>query len=156
VKYTKEFLQTAVTDSLSVAGVLRLLGAKHAGGSHAHITRKIKQFGIDTSHFLGKGSNRGTGHRGGNKKKTPSEWFVLGKETDCRVHGRLLKRALLESGVPELCAQCGQLPIWNGKPLVLSPDHENGKFWDNRKENLKLLCPNCHSQSSTFAGRNRR
>jgi 5-methylcytosine-specific restriction endonuclease McrA len=51
---------------------------------------------------------------------------------------------------------CGQQPMWNGKQLVLILDHINGINNDNRLENLRLLCPNCNSQTPTFAGRNAR
>lgn len=50
-KYTRELLADAVAKSESVAGVLRHLGLNQAGGTHAHVNRTIKAFGIDTSHF---------------------------------------------------------------------------------------------------------
>ncbi len=49
-----------------------------------------------------------------------------------------------------LCTLCGQGPEWNGKVLVLQLDHENGDCTDNRLENLRFMCPNCHSQTETF------
>jgi len=64
-----------------------------------------------------------------------------------------IKRRMLQHGVPECCAECGQSAVWNGRPLVLQLDHINGVFNDNRFENLRLLCPNCHSQTPTYAGR---
>jgi hypothetical protein len=50
-KYTCELLTEAVANSFSISGVLRYLEIPLAGGTHAHISRKIKRFGIDTSHF---------------------------------------------------------------------------------------------------------
>ena len=52
-KYTEELLRDAVENSVSIAGVLRYLGVVQSGGMHAHISRSIKRFGIDTSHFMG-------------------------------------------------------------------------------------------------------
>lgn len=66
-----------------------------------------------------------------------------------------LKRRLLNAGMlANKCSICGQLPIWNGIPLVLHIDHINGIHNDNRIENLRMVCPNCHSQTSTFSGKN--
>jgi hypothetical protein len=56
----------------------------------------------------------------------------------------------------ELCVSCNTRPWWNEQPLVLHLDHINGNREDNRSENLRMLCPNCHSQTSTYAGRNRK
>ena len=64
---------------------------------------------------------------------------------------RLITAGLLR---PE-CAECG-LTEWRGKPLSLELDHINGDKHDNRFENLRLLCPNCHSQTETYSGRNLR
>lgn len=72
-----------------------------------------------------------------------------------RIPGERLKRYILSLEVMlYLCGLCGQGPEWNGKPLVLQIDHINGDRTDNRLENLRFLCPNCHSQTETFAGRN--
>jgi hypothetical protein len=54
----------------------------------------------------------------------------------------------------EQCECCNHLPEWNGKYLALQVHHVNGKNKDNRPNNLQLLCPNCHTQTDTFAGRN--
>lgn len=59
-----------------------------------------------------------------------------------------------EETTPDACEGCGIGPIWNGKPLHLQVDHKNGNSRDCRKENLQKLCPNCHTQTPTYAGRN--
>ncbi len=65
-----------------------------------------------------------------------------------------LKRRLREEQIlEEKCNECGITTLWNNKPLVLQLDHINGINNDNRLCNLRLLCPNCHSQTNTFAGR---
>ena len=64
---------------------------------------------------------------------------------------RLIKEGLLENR----CSVCGINDKWNGNPLVLHLDHINGKNNDNRLHNLRMLCPNCHSQTGTYCGRNK-
>ena len=67
----------------------------------------------------------------------------------CLLKKRLLQNSLLK----EECYICKLPPIWNGQVLKLQIDHINGIRFDHRLENLRLLCPNCHSQTSTFAGK---
>ncbi len=66
-----------------------------------------------------------------------------------------LKRRLIEAGIlEEKCGECG-LSEWRGKRLCIQMDHVNGINTDNRLENLRMLCPNCHSQTETFGARNK-
>jgi len=67
--------------------------------------------------------------------------------------GTLKRRLLKENKIKNECSICG-LSEWNLKPLTLVLDHINGINNDDRTENLRLLCPNCNSQTSTFCGRN--
>jgi DNA-binding CsgD family transcriptional regulator len=67
-----------------------------------------------------------------------------------------LKSRIVKAGLrPKLCEVCG-IASWNGRRITLALHHVNGDRYDNRIENLQLLCPNCHSQTDTFAGRNGR
>jgi len=67
-----------------------------------------------------------------------------------------IKRALLKRGIlVNRCDECG-ISEWRGKPLAVQIDHRNGVRDDHRLENLRMLCPNCHSQTKTFAARNRK
>ena len=67
-----------------------------------------------------------------------------------------VKRRLLEAGLlSNVCDSCG-LSEWQGRPITIQLDHRNGIRNDHRLENLRMLCPNCHSQTETYAARNRR
>lgn len=146
-KYTLETLAPAVEASVSIAGVLRYLGVKQAGGTQAHVGRRIKDLGLDTSHFTGKVHNRG---KAASNRKTSEEVLVLLPEGSYRQKPQQLKRAMVESGVEEVCSECGMGTTWNGKKLVLQVDHVDGNWYNNLLDNVRFLCPNCHSQTETF------
>ncbi|MDP3973896.1 MAG: HNH endonuclease [Candidatus Daviesbacteria bacterium] len=145
-KYTKEKLEDAVSKSISVQGVARIiLGKPVSGNQHRHIKKMIQKFGIDSSHFLGYRHMLGIPS---NKKKLPAQIFIIGQ----RQKSFHLRRALLESGVEYECLICG-INKWKDIKLNLEIDHIDGNSEDNRIENLRFLCPNCHSQTNTFGYR---
>jgi hypothetical protein len=78
------------------------------------------------------------------------ELLVVGRRTS-RAH---LKTRLLKEGLREnRCEECG-ITEWRGKPINAQLHHKNGDGRDNRLGNLEFLCPNCHSQTDTYGGRN--
>lgn len=150
-KYTKEKLETAVKEAVSMAELMRLLGLREAGGTHSHLTRKISEYNIDTSHFLGRSANSGKSHKGGAKKLVWQE--VLVKRTSGpRQKAFRLRRALIESGRDYKCEECGLGDRWNNKELRLQVDHKNCNWIDDRPENLQFICPNCHTQTPGYNG----
>jgi len=148
-KYTKELLESLVKNSISVSQVLKKLGLKLAGGNHNYISTKIKDFGIDTTHFLGQAHRRGA--IGGPDKK-PWQDILIVRKTGRRQAAHRLRRALIESGRKYMCEICGSPPVWNQKELRLQIDHKNGNWLDDRKENIRFVCPNCHTQTKGFCG----
>jgi hypothetical protein len=149
-KYTYEVLSRIVESSLSYAEVLRRLGLKQAGGSQTNIKRLVKEYGISTDHFLGRLRNRGNSHRGGPRKAAAEEILILRDPLAAPERAVRLRRAMIETGIPYCCSMCRIEPRWNGKSLLLTVDHINGSRNDNQIENLRFLCPNCHSQTPTF------
>lgn len=152
-KYTKEFLEPLVAKSLSIADVMRCLGLERwSGGTHNQLVDRIREYGLDSSHFKGQGSNCGQNHRGGTGKKTFEE--VLVRRRGTRQKRSLLRRAMQEAGILYKCFQCGGGPEWQGQRLTLEVDHKNGDRSDDRQENVRFACPNCHSQTETYGRRN--
>lgn len=146
MKYTREILEPLAKKSSSVYDLMRRLGfKKFPGGSHLHLSKRLKHLGIDTSHFTGKTHRTGVPPR---NKLSPKS-ILKRRATGARTKHYLLKRALIESGVEHKCSSCGLHPEWEGNPLTLEVDHVDGDFLDDRKKNLRFLCPNCHSQAET-------
>lgn len=148
-KYTFQRLKPIVEVSLSYAEVLRRLGLKQTGGSQTNIKNLVQKYEISTDHFLGRARNQGSEHRGP-RKATADEILVLRDSLSHPEAAHKLRRAMIEIGIPYCCASCGIEDIWNSKPLMLTVDHINGHRCDNSRENLRFLCPNCHSQTPTF------
>ncbi|MFD8568269.1 HNH endonuclease [Streptomyces sp. NPDC059639] len=146
VRHTEAVLRAAVVESRSIKDVVLRLGISNVGGNGAHISRRIAALGIDTSHFAPPKQT---------PRRTTADSLTVGSPEDGRIHGIRLRRELLRLGFPEQCAMCGRTE-WRGEPIPLEVDHLSGEWWDNRPENLRLLCPNCHSVTDTYRGRKRR
>ncbi|HEY3714219.1 MAG TPA: HNH endonuclease [Jatrophihabitantaceae bacterium] len=143
--YTEELLREAVAASTSFAGVLRYLGLRQAGGTQAHIARRVRHFGIDTSHFLGQSHARGVRS---NRRLKPEQVLIVRPPGSLRVKAPVLRRVLVEVGRPYLCERCGLDP--REIPVTLHVDHIDGDWLNNREENLRFLCPNCHSLTPNY------
>lgn len=149
IKYTKKILEEAVKNNINVAGVVRSLGLIVSSNWHYYISNRIKYFNINTSHFLGKGSNK---YKTSNYKKKPEDILIL-RNNDRRQKHYVLKRALIEIGIEYKCNICG-IKEWLDQKLHLDIHHKNGNWLDDRKENLQFLCPNCHSLTDNFRSKN--
>ncbi|GAA2577287.1 hypothetical protein GCM10010304_17760 [Streptomyces roseoviolaceus] len=149
VKWTKDVLERAVAASTNMCEVLRHLGLEVVGGHHTHISRRVKAYGIDTSHFQVP-TRRGKPWR----PRTPEALLVQQPDDRARrVPSDRLKWAMTALGVADQCVLCGTEAVWRGRPLPLEVDHIDGSWRDNRIENLRLLCPNCHSTTDNYRGR---
>ncbi|MGW0393934.1 HNH endonuclease [Streptomyces sp. NPDC003042] len=149
VKWTREILAEAVAASTTMCEVLRRLGLDVVGGHHTHITRRVKAFGIDTSHFKLPSPAGRTKVR-----RSPESLLVRRDDPQARrAQSEQLKQALTALGVPNTCQMCGIPAAWQGYPLPLEVDHIDGNWRNNLPENLRLLCPNCHSTTDSYRGR---
>lgn len=149
VKYTEEALREAVKTSTSFRGVIRAIGGNpNSGGMNQHIRTKIDEFGLDTSHFLG------LGHRLGavSSKRKPASVRLVKRTSGGRVKAAVLRKCLDEIGREYACEDC-DISEWRGQPLTLQIDHVNGDSQDDRPENLKYRCPNCHTQTENWGSK---
>lgn len=147
-KPAPDVLRRAVEGATSIADTLRALGMEPYNARLRTLFRHwVTEEGLDTSHFLGQAHQRG--RPGPVPLRRAADILILHDGTR-RTRTHLLRRALSEVGEPETCADCGTGPEWFGKPMTLEIDHINGDWRDDRRENLRLLCPNCHAITSTW------
>lgn len=143
-KYSDAQLATSVARCRTYAAVLRDLGAYSASGTaHRNLKVRVAALGLDTSHFQTRGEYNKPLH------PRPSV-LVLSLPGEPVSDMRTISKALISSGVEKKCLECGNPGEWQGKSLRLHLDHIDGNRRDNRKTNLRFLCPNCHDQTETW------
>lgn len=147
-KFTNEQLAKFVKESYTIADVCRKCGWKPQGSNYKIIHRFINENRIDTSHFTGQRTNIGNCL---NKHNEKSVYEYLKKHSCVKTSS--LKKKLVDNNLKEYkCEICG-ITEYNGLPITLQLHHINGDNFDNRLENLMLLCPNCHSQTDNYCGK---
>lgn len=144
-KISKEDLIKLVDKNETLGGVLSYFGMKNHGSNYKTINRRFEKDGIDCSKFknnFGKGAFR---------PLISLDQILVKDSTFSRT---VLKKRLLEIGMlKNECSKCNLKGSWNGEPIVMVLDHINGVNNDHRIKNLRMLCPNCNSQTDTFAGK---
>ena len=143
----KEFIKLVKSNN-TYSDILRELGLSAKGGTAFKLLkRRIEELKIDTSHF------EAINYRAAAKTRIPLEEILVENSTYQNISR--LKIRLVNEGLMEYnCALCNNDGTWMGQDLVLQLDHINGNNRDHRLENLRFLCPNCHSLTDTYAGRN--
>ena len=140
-----ETFKSYVNQSTSCADLMRKIGYTcTTGNGSVAIRRYINQLGLDISHWDSTGAT---------KRKIPVEEYFI-KGNIARSTSSLKRKVLAENICEYKCSICGNTGFWNDKPLILQLHHIDGDRTNNSPENLTFLCPNCHSQTDSFAGKN--
>lgn len=148
--WTEEQLREAVRASFSIREALSKIGLKPAGGNYKQFNNYIQEYNIDISHFTGQGWNSGSRFRPITPAKNLVEILV---ENSNYQSSKLRQRLINEKIFEHKCSRCKNIE-WQGQNIPLELDHINGINNDNRLENLRLLCPNCHALTDTYRGKN--
>lgn len=144
-KYSKDEFISAWLSSDSIAEVARKLNLTIYGSTYKTLKLTAEELGLNRDHMTGQAHLRGKSNPW--TPKRPIE-EILTENSSYGSSG--LKKRLFREGLKEkVCELCG-LTEWRGRPISLHLDHINGINTDNRIENLRILCPNCHSQTETY------
>lgn len=143
----KEFAKLVKTCH-SRSEILFCLNVIKSGGTCATLNKRIKELNLDGSHL-----GRDRANKAREVNTYPLEKILIANSTYCTsdLKKRLIKTGLLENK----CVLCGNGGEWMGQPLTLQLDHINGIRNDHRKNNLRILCPNCHTQTKTWGKKTR-
>lgn len=144
----EKFVQL-IKNSSNIAEVLFKLGYTIKGNSwgYSQVKQRMTDLNLDFGQFKGKNPM----YKKVQIKSIQKEKLL---RENCKHQRSVLRRYIISNNlIPYKCAICG-LTKWNNKTLSLELDHINGINNDNRLENLRFLCPNCHSQTCTYGSRN--
>lgn len=141
-----DIIINVIRESHSVSQVIDKLNLTKCGSVHSAVKNYIKANNINTDHFTGQGWNKNTYI----PRVNLDVYFTNSKPIQSN---KLRKRLLKDGYFKHQCSSCN-LTEWLGKPIALELDHIDGVNTNNSPDNLRLLCPNCHAQTTTYRGKN--
>jgi HNH endonuclease len=151
-KWTRQQLQESLKKSRSLGQLLVFLGLKPVGGNYAQVKKYLQEERLDSSHLQGRSWEKGLKRIFRPLRSLES---ILVEGSDYQSF-KLKHRLFLANLKPKHCEMCGWAKRTPEGYLPLELDHINGVHTDNRIENLRILCPNCHSLQPTHRGRTKR
>lgn len=148
-----EEIKTLIKEVKSCRELCKRLNINHSGGSTTRLKNKIIEAGIDISHWTGQKWSKGSSSIDDARVRTKPADKIFTENSNASasyVRKLILKHNLIEY----ICQSCNNEGYWNNEKLNLQLDHINGIREDQRLENLRWLCPNCHSQTETYCSKN--
>jgi hypothetical protein len=140
-----EHIKNIIKQSTSIAQVIRACNCRLSGTNYRNVHRIIKEHNINITHFMGQAFNRGRTF----PKRRDINDYLSGKQF---ITTHALKLRLIKDGIKEhKCEICG-IAEWCSKPTPIELDHIDGNRNNNQLENLRIVCPNCHAQTSNYRG----
>ena len=155
-KDRKDLVKSLLETEDSKSSILRSLGLKVTGGNFRSLNQYINYWGFDDSGLKGQAWMKNLDKNDPRikaqviKNKYPDSKVFI--ENSTYPTSNLFKRLIEDRGFDNKCSCC-VLSDWMGKNIRLHVDHINGVNGDHRIENLRLLCPNCHSQTDTYGNK---
>lgn len=148
----RERLSSIVARNISATDCLIELGLKPKSGNFESFSKYITRYNINIDHFdpIAASAAKLNGTR-----YQPYDLTEILSGKHPTYSGTLLKNRLIKEDIlPNKCQRCG-IDSWNGEPITLELDHINGNNQDHTLDNLRILCPNCHSQTATYRSKKR-
>jgi hypothetical protein len=153
-KIHKDDLQTIVNKHNSISAILRELNISETCPYNRNLLKGRMSSDIDITIFEQNKVNKNPFSNGVDHVLNDNDYFSIGdkRRAGCHIKTRLIKH----KNWKDICSVCGLGTVWNNLPISLHVDHINGNSFDNTLENLRFICPNCHSQTETFGSKNRK
>lgn len=149
-KISSDEFENLVNISNSVTQILSYFNMKNHGSNFRTLKERFLREKLDYEDFVNK-SKKMSFYNKNARNYSNEEIF----KENSKIKRRIIKNRILKDNLLEYrCSICGQKPFWNGNPMTLILDHENGVNNDHRLENLRFVCGNCNIQLPTNAGKN--
>lgn len=153
--YTQTELQKLLDESNGYSDLLRKIGMNPKGGNPETLKRIIKEYGLDESKLnINRSKLYSKCAYDTHKKNSYSLEDILNGKHPNYQSSKLLQR-LVDEGYKENKCECCGITEWCNKQITFHLHHKDGNHNNNKLKNLEVLCPNCHSQTDTFAGKKR-